>query len=146
MMSRALWRMEDERWKVLGNSQPSPWSLFRAEPPHHSHRGCILLAFEHSEQIGVEVRLIREIAPPFLPQQEAVQQPLFERQGCLLESLRDAAEKPSLIFQIFGPARNRPARDRALTRNPGSPPRRAALCAESVESLAHPAGLKYRAD
>jgi hypothetical protein len=29
----------------------------------------------------------------------------------------------------------RPARDRALTRIPDSPPRRAALCAESVESL-----------
>jgi hypothetical protein len=66
--------------------------------------------------------------------------PNCEQIGVVLEdsySVFTAAEGLHVpLNSRFAPvlSAQRPARDRALTRIPDSPPRRAALCAESLES------------
>src|SRR5580704_13143252 len=81
--------------------KPSPHPLLPAKPPHQPNRRRILLPAAAQESVGLEIRLVGKIVPPFVAHHEAFRD-LVIQGGCrLFQRLAHAAEHALAIGQIL---------------------------------------------
>src|ERR1700682_1153292 len=88
----------------MRNAGRLPRSLFLPPPPDQAKSGGVLLFLYYTRPWCQEERLVRKIAPPLETREESIGRLVLRREGGLLESLRDTAEKSAAIGKIFGAA------------------------------------------
>jgi hypothetical protein len=89
-------------------------------PKHNDHPGVTL------QILGAAVEWLKWFGGFLLSSRQSLNESVLSQPESYLHAMNSAVR--------WAFSAQRPARDRAFTRIPDSPPRRAALCAESVES------------